>query len=130
MPNHKDLLIPRRRSRKIRLRKELGTLKTLRIDEIQPGVTVAADVCNAAGGVLVGAGATLSEAHIRRLKIAGVDAVCVSGEPGPAAPLEMAPEARLAALELRFAGAADPVLLQIKEIVAARLTAMQPLTAP
>jgi hypothetical protein len=90
------------------------------IDQVQPGHVVAAAVTNAAGARLCPAGFKLTETAIERLRNAGVEAVVIEGtiKRGPSA------ADRLAALEERFHGIDDPVMLQLKATIENRLNAM------
>ena len=83
-------------------------------------------VKNDAGGILLGEGAVLSEAHIRRLKTAGVDAVPVRSADTASANAAEDPIRRLEALATRFQGITDPLLLAIKKVAVVRLQAMLP----
>lgn len=99
-------------------------LQAVRIDLVLPGQVTALPVLNSAGGTLVGGGTTLSEAHIRRLKSAGVESIQVVGESQAAHAPVPPPARRLEMLAERFAGVEEPLLLEIKQLAAARLQSM------
>jgi hypothetical protein len=77
------------------------------------GDVLARAVTNPSGAVLCPQGFVLTAEVISRLASAGVESVCVSGgiDLGPT------PEERIDALEQRFGGVTDPVLLEIKGVV-------------
>ncbi len=99
-------------------------MRVIRIDQVQAGQVTAAVVQNASGGTLIGVGTTLSAAHIRSLKTAGVETVTIDAGGSEATNAAFSPIARLQALGDRFHGVSDPTLLQIHKVVAARLQAM------
>lgn len=96
-------------------------MELLSISQLQPGQTVAKAVTNAGGAVLCPPGFQLTEAAIERLKNAGVEAVIVENieDKAPAV------QERLKALEGRFEGVEDPIMLQLKATIANRLNFMQ-----
>lgn len=57
----------------------LSTL-TVDIDAAVEGMVLACDLCDAGGNVLLGQGATLSEASLRSLRRRGVEQLQVAGE--------------------------------------------------
>lgn len=98
------------------------------IDKVQAGDVVAEDVHNEAGGILISASTVLSEQHLRRLKTAGVSALIVADTSTTTVPLLPSVAQRLEALHSRFELTQDPVLLQVRDIVAHRLQLMLPPT--
>ncbi len=83
------------------------------VNELRPGDVVAAPVGNPSGGMLCPMGFELTDAAIERLRNAGVEAVVVEGS-GAGGPSK---EERTVALDARFAGVEDPVLLQLKAML-------------
>jgi hypothetical protein len=100
---------------------ENAFVELLDIAQLKPGLTVAKAVTNAGGAVLCPPGFQLTETAIERLRNAGVKAVIVEGHEDKAPELK----ARVDALEARFAGVEDPILLQLKALIANRLNFMQ-----
>lgn len=92
-------------------------MELLSIISLRPGQVVARAVTNAGGAVLCPPGLQLTEAVIERLKNAGVESVIVEGgeDKGPT------PAQRLEALQRRFEGIDDPILMQIKATIETRL---------
>lgn len=88
------------------------------INQLQPGQVVAKAVTNSNGAVLCPPGFELTEGAIARLKQVGIDSVILEGEGDGG---EEDYQARLEALEDRFRGVEDPLLLQIKAAVEKRL---------
>lgn len=86
-------------------------MELVSLAQVRPGAVLAAEVANREGAVLCPKGFRLDEAAIARIERAGIQAVIVEG--GSA---EYAPDYdnRLAALEARFAGIDDPVMVQLK----------------
>lgn len=103
-------------------------MKVVRLEQVNPGDVTADYVRNSAGGVLMAPGTELTEAHLRRLKIAGIDTVPIGGQETQD-PMDVAKvERRITDLNTRFAGVTDPLLLEIKKIAAGRLQTMLPAT--
>ena len=101
-------------------------MKVVRLEQVNPGDVTADYVRNGAGGILVAPGTELTEAHLRRLKIAGVDTVPVGGQ-DTLNEVDLAKlQRRIEDLNLRFTGVTDPLLLEIKKIAGGRLQAMLP----
>ncbi|MFP4499873.1 MAG: hypothetical protein ACLFTT_02635 [Candidatus Hydrogenedentota bacterium] len=96
-------------------------MELLNIAQLKPGLTVAQAVTNANGAVLCPLGYELTEKAIARLENAGVQAVIVESFEDKTPQFQ----ARVAALEARFAGVDDPILLQLKATIANRLNSMQ-----
>ena len=96
-------------------------MRAVRIDQVRPGDVTADHVRNEAGGVLIAPGTVLTEVHLRRLKIAGVEMVPIGGTGNSQAENPARNMQRLQCLESRFAGVTDPLLLDIKKIVSVRL---------
>jgi len=92
-------------------------MELVTIDQARPGHVVAVAVTNAAGARLCPVGFRLTEAAIERLRNAGVQSVVIEGvlAQGPSV------EERLSALERRFQGIDDPILLQLKATIENRL---------
>ncbi|HNR30971.1 MAG TPA: hypothetical protein PKI11_08775 [Candidatus Hydrogenedentes bacterium] len=87
------------------------------ITQLRPGQTVAKAVINASGAVLCPPGFCLTEIAIERLRNAGITAVVIEGVEDKAPEIQN----RLQALEERFEGIDDPILLQLKAAIKARL---------
>ena len=62
------------------------------VDNIVPGMTVACDVINVNGAVMLTAGTELSPQYVRRLKMWGIETVEVRGEPAGGRRAEPAPQ--------------------------------------
>lgn len=88
-------------------------MELVSVQQLRPGDVVAAPVTNPFGAVLCPVGFCLSEAAIERLLNAGVESIAIEGSRKAGPTLEEC----LVALENRFAGVSDPVLLQFKAIV-------------
>ena len=88
-------------------------MKFMQVSELQAGQKIAKPVANKNGAVLCPAGFELTEAAISRLSHAGVGMVFIEEETDKA----LSPQERLAALEERFSGIADPFLLQLKLVI-------------
>ena len=87
----------------------------------QPGQVLAQPVTNAIGAILCPAGHHLTEETIARLHTAGIKTIeIVGGQSDAPTPAE-----RIEALEHRFDGIDDPILLQIKAAIKKRLTLIQ-----
>lgn len=92
----------------------------VRVSELEPGLVLAKAVTNARGAVLCPAGLKLTAETIQRLDKAGVESVAVEGG-------EVGGERirhRLDALETRFAGINDPLMLEIRATIESRLSRM------
>ncbi len=89
------------------------------IAEAQPGLVLAKAVVGPGGAVLCPAGFELTEAAIARLASAGTASVVVQGETEDTGELRK----RIEALESRFQGIHDPILLQVKAAAEGRLKA-------
>ena len=96
-------------------------MELVNIDQVKPGEIVAAPVKNASGAILCPEGYILTQQAIERMKNAGVEAVLVEMS------LDNGPEidARLEALEARFAHTDDAILLQLKAILEKQLNALR-----
>lgn len=91
--------------------------RLLSIDRVPPGASLAADVCDGGGRVLLAAGATLDVAAIAALCQRGVAQVCIAApdDPEAAAAQRDAAIARLGHL-FRYADA-DPLMARLHEVV-------------
>jgi hypothetical protein len=88
---------------------------------VRPDQTLARPVTNATGVVLVQAGTLLTPVLIDRLMALGIDAVTVVTDAGDTLD-GPSMEERLRELDARFAGhEQDPLMTQIKDIVARQL---------
>ena len=96
-------------------------MRSVNVDFLRPGQTVADVVTNAQGAVLCPTGYQLTEKAIARLKSANVRTVWIEGSKTP--PIDI--QARLDAVERRFDGVNDPVLLKIKALVRSRYERLQ-----
>jgi len=96
-------------------------LQLVNIAQLKPGQTVASAVTNAGGAVLCPVGFKLTETAIMRLANAGIDAVIVEVNERRNREIER----RLGALEGRFRGIDDPIMLQLKATIEHRLSFMQ-----
>ena len=92
-------------------------MRSVDVKFLRPGQIVADVVKNASGAVLCPIGFTLTDQAIRGLKNARVATVWIEGSSKPHVDIE----ARCAALNARFAGIEDPVLLAIKSILEDRI---------
>jgi hypothetical protein len=92
-------------------------LELLSVSQLRPGQTVAKAVTNRGGAVLCPPGFLLTETAIERLRNAGIDSVIVESLEDKAPEIQ----ARIHALEARFDGVDDPIMLQIKATVSNRL---------
>jgi hypothetical protein len=92
----------------------------LPVSRVSAGQIIARPVTNKDGAVLCPRGFVLTGAAILRLQNAGVDMLFVDspGETGPSA------TKRLEALEERFSGVDDPVLLKLKQVIREYLSDM------
>jgi hypothetical protein len=91
------------------------------LSKVQPGQRIARAVVNANGVVMVQPGTELTSSMIERLRSVGVDAVVVASGDEPTVPTRPVHE-RLGELDARFAGHEnDPVMMQIKDVVARQL---------
>lgn len=103
-------------------------MRVVRLDQVSPGDVTADYVRNSAGGVLMAPGTELTEGHLRRLKIAGVDTVPIGGQDSLSG-VDMAKIVRrIEELNIRFNGVTDPLLLEIRKVAVGRLQAMMPIT--
>lgn len=91
---------------------------------LTPGQVLAAPVTNSGGAILCPAGFTLTESAISRLQNAGIEFVSIEGD--AASCTNAAAQIRLESLEKRFSGVSDPILLELKDAVAARLNSVPP----
>lgn len=92
-------------------------MELLRVSQLRAGQTVAKAVTNRGGAVLCPPGFLLTETAIERLRNAGIESVIVESLEDKAPEIQ----ARIKALEERFTGIDDPILLQIKATVSNRL---------
>jgi hypothetical protein len=91
------------------------------LSKVQPGQRIARAVVNANGVVMVQPGTELTSTMIERLRSVGVDAVVVASGDGSTEPSKPVEE-RLRELDARFAGHEnDPVMMQIKDVIARQL---------
>ncbi|GMU91551.1 MAG: hypothetical protein AMXMBFR4_06090 [Candidatus Hydrogenedentota bacterium] len=99
-------------------------MQMVSVATLAPGQVVAAPVTNSGGAILCPAGFTLTESAISRLQNAGIEFVSIQGD---AATCEnAAAHVRLENLEKRFSRVSDPILLELKDAVAARLNSALP----
>lgn len=91
-------------------------MQRLPLSYIKPGMKTFEEVVDANGRVLCGKGIELTEDHIKRFHELGVNFVTVEGHPVNL-PWEKTLEEELEALNRRFEGIEDPVLLEIKKIL-------------
>lgn len=96
-------------------------MELVNIDELRPGFVVASAVTNDGGAILVPRGCELTSQVIARLVNAGVTAVVVEAVFNPTEGIDR----RLEALEERYTGVEDPLLLQIKAAAHQRLQFMK-----
>lgn len=96
-------------------------MELVNIDQLRPGFVVASAVTNCGGATLVPMGYQLTPQSIERLANAGVSSVVVEAVFNPTEGVDR----RLDALDRRFSGTDDPLLLQIKAAVAKRLQFMK-----
>jgi hypothetical protein len=97
---------------------ETGTMKKVKLTDIEPGAVVARPVSTQGGQVMVQARTVLTAEIIGRLANLNVDDVWVEG----ASPDAKAAEVLLAELDERFAvHEADPLMMDLKGIIAERL---------
>ncbi|TAN74324.1 MAG: hypothetical protein EPN14_09235 [Gallionella sp.] len=91
--------------------------KTISLEETRPGMQLAVDVCDANGGILLAAGAVLSEAALAALARRGVTRLAVAEAISPEERARRIAEIdqRLDAL-FRHAGN-DPLLRKLRETV-------------
>ena len=92
-------------------------MERINIASAKPRQVLAQAVTTAQGAVLCPSGFRLTETALERLKRAGIESVVIKGSrvKGPAA------EARIEALNRRFDGIDDPIMLQIKATIENRL---------
>ncbi len=95
-------------------------MEWVKIGSVRPGQVLAQAAIGRSGAELCPAGFRMTETVIERLRMAGVESLAVEGG-GRKFP---SPPERLAALERRFQGIDDPILLQIKAIIESRLRLM------
>ena len=88
-------------------------MRSVNVNFLRAGQTVADVVCNARGAVLCPMGYVLTDQAIQRLKNANVQTIWIEGNSTP--PIDIG--AHRAELESRFAGIDDPVLLGIKSLI-------------
>ncbi len=93
-------------------------LQLVNISQLKPGQVVASAVTNNGGAVLCPVGFKLTESAIERLSNAGVESVIVDVNERQNEELEQ----RIAALEERFRGLDDPIMLQLKATIEQRLS--------
>lgn len=96
-------------------------LQLVNIAQLKPGQVVATAVTNSGGAVLCPVGFKLTEKAIERLGNAGVDAVVVDVNEKLMANIDR----RIEALQKRFEGVDDPIMLQLKATVEQRLNFMK-----
>lgn len=91
--------------------------KMVSLEDARPGMQLVADICDANGGVLLAAGAVLSEAALAALARRGVDRLAVAEALGPEERARRIAEIdqRLGVL-FRHAGD-DPLLRRLRGIV-------------
>jgi len=92
-------------------------MRRVSIAGAKPKQVLAQAVTTAQGATLCPSGFRLTETAIERLKRAGIESVVIKGSrvKGPTA------EVRIAALNRRFDGIDDPIMLQIKATIENRL---------
>jgi hypothetical protein len=95
-------------------------MELVSISSVQPGRVIARAITGAEGVVLCPQGLRLTETAIERLKRMGVESVVLELHGGAQARLQQ----RIAELEQRFTAVDDPLLLQIKALIEARLQNM------
>ena len=95
-------------------------MELMSITSVRPGQVLAKAVTNAGGAVLCPAGFRLTEAVLERLRNGNIQSVLVEGGHRTGA----TPRERLIALEQRFAGVDDPILMQLKAAIEGRLNLM------
>ena len=88
-------------------------MELVNVHQLKPGYVVAAPVSNPSGAILCPLGFKLTEGAIARLVTAGIESVAVEGRIHKEPPVEQ----RLKALNARFKGIEDPLLLQIKAAI-------------
>ncbi len=84
-----------------------STMQAIPLDLAKPGMTLARDVANAIGIVLVPAGATLTDAHLERLAKMEVASIIVSESVDIPGKVRLTPEQRLERLTDRFSRVND-----------------------
>ena len=89
----------------------------VRISEVKPGQVLAKAVVTGGGAVLCPAGFRLTETSVQRLANAGIESLLVEGDSGDTSELQR----RMEAVEARFRGIDDPIMMQIKATVEQRL---------
>jgi hypothetical protein len=99
-------------------------MQLVSVATLSPGQVLAAPVTNSGGAILCPAGFTLTESAISRLRNAGIEFASIEGDAGGGD--DAATQARLESLEKRFGGVSDPLLLELKDAVAARLHSIPP----
>lgn len=92
------------------------TAKPFSLDQTEPGMVLAQDVCDAGGGRLLALGAELSDATIASLKRRGVECVMVAVEETLTPEQRAAREAEIRRLTEHLFRAAgnDPMLLKLR----------------
>lgn len=90
------------------------------VEQLVPGQVLAEALTTAAGVMLCPAGFQLTESAIERIKKAGVQTVAIEGAAVSAPEVER----RIEALRQRFEGVDDPMLLELKRVMEARLEAL------
>ncbi len=96
-------------------------MELVNVSQLRPGQVLASAVRNPNGVVLCPAGFELTEAAISRIRNAKVESAVIVGTLGPGPKVEE----RLQALEDRFQGVDDPLLLQVKATLVKRFHAMR-----
>lgn len=96
-------------------------MELVNVSQLRPGLILATAIRNKGGAVLCPAGMQLTKVIIERIRNAGVESAVVEGTVGDGPKIEE----RLAALEARFTGIDDPILLQIKATIENRFHAMK-----
>lgn len=96
-------------------------MELISIERLRPGQTLAKAVTNAGGAILCPPGFRLTEMVIGRLKNAGIESVIIESFEDKTPEVQ----ARLSALQDRFQGIDDPIMLQLKAAVENRLNFMK-----
>lgn len=96
-------------------------MELVNISQLRSGQTIARAVTNKGGAVLCPPGFRLTDVAIERLKNAGVESVIVESYEDR----ERALQERVDALQERFRGIEDPLMLQLKAAIENRLRFMR-----
>lgn len=96
-------------------------VELVNIMSVKAGQILARAATNAGGAVLCPAGLRLTDTVIERLRTAGIESLIIEGGQTKG----LSPQDRIQALNDRFDGIDDPLLLQIKAVIEKRLNIMQ-----